>query len=171
MSTLIENANTAASMIDSWRNQTEGTIVQIKIPEGIKAIRRYAYAYYYYNSSLEIEPFTLAIPEGVTEIGLYAFYSNYKIENYYLPSTLTSIGYNAFSSDTKTPLRKIFIPVSVVSIGDYAFRNTNLMDVYYEGSEVQWSAVTKGVNIFPEWYHASVAMHYNSKREDAYPST
>jgi len=62
----------------------------------------------------------LTLPSGITEIYKYAFY--YRIG-------LTSIA----------------IPLSVNSIGDYAFSGcSSLKSITYQGTVLQWNAITKG---------------------------
>jgi len=62
----------------------------------------------------------LVIPDGVTSIGMCAFY------NY-------------------TALTSVTIPDSVTSIGDYAFSDcTSLTSIKYRGTEAQWNSISKG---------------------------
>ena len=63
----------------------------------------------------------LEIPEGVTEIGSYAFL-NSTVQEVKLPSTLTTIGEYAFQNSALT---SIMIPASVTNIGEYAFTQTD----------------------------------------------
>ena len=62
---------------------------------------------------------TLVIPEGVTSIGIGAFYGNKTVTSITLPSTLTSISKWAFTQCDK------------------------LKDVYFNGTQEQWRAITK----------------------------
>ena len=59
------------------------------------------------------------IPEGVTIIGGWAFYSCSGLTNIEIPSSVTSIGIRAFSGCDS--LTSVEIPSSVTSIGNYAF--------------------------------------------------
>ena len=61
------------------------------------------------------------IENGVTSIGVYAFYDCKALENITIPSSVTSIGKTSFNSCYA--LTDITIPSSVTSIGDYAFAN------------------------------------------------
>ena len=56
-------------------------------------------------------------------------------------------------------LTKVTIPSSVTSIGECAFYNTDLKDVYYGGTEAQWKAIQIG-----EYNEAltKAKIHYNS---------
>ncbi|HEM5095318.1 TPA: leucine-rich repeat protein [Streptococcus suis] len=60
----------------------------------------------------------IEIPEGMTTIDSGAFSGNKTLKEIILPSTLTSIGYNAFEN---SGLEKLVLPVSLTSIGDRAF--------------------------------------------------
>lgn len=67
---------------------------------------------------------SVIIEEGVTSIGKYAFYNC-------------------------TNLSRVTIPSTVTSIGDYAFMNcTAIKDIYYNGTEEQWSQITLASRVF-----------------------
>lgn len=61
----------------------------------------------------------VVIPDGITEIGDYAFYGYSELKSVHIPDSVNSIGYAAFRQCTK--LESVVIPDSVTSIGDYAF--------------------------------------------------
>ena len=63
------------------------------------------------------------IPNGVTEIGVYAFYNCGEIINIELPQTLEKIGNMAFESCRG--LKSISLPESLKEIGGRAFANCN----------------------------------------------
>ena len=63
----------------------------------------------------------LVIPEGVTNVGKYAFYDCSSITSVTLPNSVTRIGSSAFHSCSS--LTSITIPNSVTSIGNSAFYN------------------------------------------------
>ncbi len=65
----------------------------------------------------------VTIPNSVTSIGAYAFYSYYKLTSVTIPDSVTSIGYYAFSYCNR--LTSVTIPDSVTSIGYYAFYYCN----------------------------------------------
>ena len=56
-----------------------------------------------------------------------------------VPDGVTVIGERAFYDSAK--LTRITIPVSVTKIGNSAFSGTDLTDVYYEGSQIQWNKI------------------------------
>ena len=70
----------------------------------------------YLNGSLVTD---LAIPDGVTSIGRYAFYGCSTLTSVAIPSSVTSIGSSAFSGCSA--LTSVTIPSSVTSIGSSAF--------------------------------------------------
>ena len=74
------------------------------------------------------------VPDGVTGIEAYAFYSCYKLTSITIPESVTSIGEGAFD-------------------GCY-----NVTDAYYAGTEEQWHAIDFGWNSLA-W---SATIHYNS---------
>ena len=62
----------------------------------------------------------IVVEEGVTSIGMYAFYDLSVMESIVLPESLTSIGYSAFQ---KTLMKSIEIPEGVTTIGPWAFES------------------------------------------------
>ena len=62
-----------------------------------------------------------------------------------IPNGVTSIGRRAFSHYSR--LTSVNIPNSVTSIGMSAFYDCiKLRNIYYEGTEEQWNAITKDTN-------------------------
>lgn len=73
--------------------------------------------YFAYMKWEFIKPETVTLPDTITEIGTGAFYQN--------------------------DLSKIYVPDSLLSIGEDAFYDcANLTDIYYSGTEEQWSAIS-----------------------------
>lgn len=80
------------------------------------------------------------IPEGVTSIGNWAFFSCWQLTDVTIPESVTSIGDYAFNWSGE--LNAITIAKSVTSIGRGAFSYcTGLKDVYYMGSRTQWKNI------------------------------
>ncbi len=65
------------------------------------------------------------VPNGVTNIGDYAFQQNSLLKNITIPNTVTDIGRFAF--DYCSSLSEVTIPNSVTSIGDSAFSGCTLL--------------------------------------------
>lgn len=85
------------------------------------------------------------IPDGITVIGSYAFASCTSLASVTISDSVTSIGANAFGNCTS--LASITIPASVTSIGSSAFEDCKILkNIYYTGTQVQWTNITKGAN-------------------------
>ena len=92
---------------------------------------------------------SVTVPEGVTEIGSYAFLDS-TVQEVKLPSTLTTIGKYAF---TRSALTSITIPASVTTIEAHAFTKTkSLTYAVIEGNP------TLGNNAFSESGIKSIKM-------------
>ena len=99
------------------------------------------------------------IPDTVTSIGDYAFYSCKNLLSISFPDGITTI--EAYILYQGHALKTVYIPASVTTIADSAFIFcSGLTDVYYGGSEEQWSAVEIAAN--NDEITAGVRMHYNS---------
>ena len=88
--------------------------------------------YYAHNLYLNGELVTdLVIPEGVTSIGLYAFYNCTSLKSITIPSSVTSIGYGAFEDCTS--LNDVYISDIAawcnISFGSYTANP--LYDLFY----------------------------------------
>ena len=87
----------------------------------------------------------ITIPSSVTSIGFNAFYACRDLTSVTISNSVISIGDCAFR-DCRS-LTSITIPDSVTSIGDFAFANDeSLATVTYEGTAEQWDAIVKGGN-------------------------
>ena len=78
-------------------------------------------------------PRRITIPSSLTSIGYEAFQGCTSLTNVTIPNSVTSIGGSAFGWCTS--LTSITIPNSVTSIGDWAFHScTGLSAVYFKGN-------------------------------------
>ena len=89
---------------------------------------------------------TVIVPEGVTSIGNIAFYLNTTITTVSLPTTLTTIGDQAFRS---TSITSVNIPANVTYVGYLTFSNNlrTLASVNFQGTAAN-SALTVGNTAF-----------------------
>ena len=104
----------------------------------------------------------IELPDSVKSIGQYAFQGCTALKNLTTPSQLREIGQSAFKDCTGletlnipsvetidasafsgcTALTSVSLPKNVKTIGNAAFRYCeSIKDVYYAGSETEWSAI------------------------------
>jgi len=95
----------------------------ITLPSTLKSIGRYAIA------GCRALRGVVVVPEGVTELGNYAFCCS-GMSNVVLPSTLKKIGFSAFQDCDR--LSYVVVPDGVSSIGDKAFHQ--IPSVVYGGN-------------------------------------
>jgi len=134
--------------VTAWKKEyrSENTVI---IPPNTTKIERLAFNGWRFK--------TLVLPEGLLEIGEYAFNSNNGLERVEFPSTLISIGSDAFwncrnlkevvfnnglkeigkgAFELCSSLEKIVIPKSVEKIEGNAFENcSKLRDIFCEAEE------------------------------------
>lgn len=126
-------------------------VEKVVVKEGVKAIGYEAFAADAWSLT------SVSLPDSLTLIALDAFNGCTALTEIALPGGVTEIQRNAFYG-CKT-LKRISIPAAVTAIGDDAFYNTALSDVYYGGTEEQWSAITIGSS---NQRLTNAARHYNS---------
>ena len=86
---------------------------------------------------------SVTIPGSVTSIEGYAFAYCSALTSLIIHDGTTSIGISAFMNCTS--LGSVTIPRSVTDIGGYAFGSCrSLADVYYGGTETDWTKITIG---------------------------
>lgn len=91
----------------------------------------------------------VVIPDGVTEIGAFAF--NYcEMQQVKISSTVTKIGEYAFEGCKQ--MTELSFTGNVTVIGECAFSCPELTKINFDGSEEQWHALIPHY-IFFEWWH------------------
>ncbi len=112
----------------------------------------------YVNGELVTE---VTVPDGITEIGEYAFYGYKELKSISIPEGVTSIGNNAFYGCTG--LTSVTVPDSLTTIGAYAFsgcsalKNVHLHDgitsigayAFYGCSGLESIKIPKGITSIP----------------------
>lgn len=163
---LVGSGNTHYCSVDGVlfnKNKTEilqypagKTTTSYEIPAGVTTICEDAFIG---CTSLE----SVTIPDGVATIGFGAFDDCTSLKSVTIPDTVTTMNNAAFSGCTSltkvtipkkvttigngtfrdcTSLTEVMIPVGITSIGISAFEGcTSLRNVYYSGSEEEWSRV------------------------------
>ncbi len=133
------------------------SLTSVSIPDSVTNISSYAFSG---CSSLT----GINIPDSVTYLGDTAFSGCSSLTNISIPAGVTRIERRTF--DGCSSLTSINIPDSVTYLGDAAFSGcSGLKDVYYAGSQEQWSKIEiddlKNESLF------SATIHYNSSGPDA----
>lgn len=106
---------------DNYKALIEKTLVDVVIPNGVTKIT--PYTFYSKDTSSVIKSITF--PDGIEEIGDYAFYYCRDAVITSLPKTLKKIGSSAFYYCEKTGELKS-LPSGLTYIGSYAFRDARL---------------------------------------------
>ncbi|MCH5187454.1 MAG: leucine-rich repeat domain-containing protein [Oscillospiraceae bacterium] len=128
------------------------SLKSIDIPDSVQTIGNNAFLW---CRSLE----SVNMGNGVETIGKSAFDNCWALTNLNMGSSVVSIGSRAFNS---CAFADIELPVSLKIISESAFRSCDdLTDVYYGGSEQDWSMITIG-NYNEPLLDAKI--HYNSSR-------
>ena len=116
ISGVIDIPSTITTNTDAFRGCTNITKITIRKPKG-------GYADYAFSGCTNLTEVRLYVPTGYTDftiISYYCFANCASLTKVYLPSTITDIKDNAFVGCTA------------------------LTDIYFEGTESQWQAITKG---------------------------
>ena len=99
---------------------------------------------------------SIVIEDGATHIGNYAFWQFAGVKSAVIPDSVKTIGILAFNGDGN--LESVTIGSGISKIGTRAFNYClKLSDVYYNGTEEQWDAVTVESNNDPL---QNAAFHY-----------
>lgn len=137
---------------------TCGSNLKWKLEDGTLTVSGTGAMYNYDYGSGRIQPWPgdsieeVVIGSGVTSIGNYAFEECHGINSVTIGKDVKSIGKGAFYTLYGGP-ESITIPVSVTSIGDYAFNGWDLITVNYGGTVNQW----KAMNTYDRNYYLAAA--------------
>ena len=124
--------------IGDWAFSGCSKLAKVTIPASVTMIGNEAF-----RSCTALANVVFAGDSGLTDIGQQAFYGCTALANFTIPNGITAINISAFSESTG--LTSVTIPASVTSIGKTAFFEcTSLSTIFYQGTEAQWNAVTKG---------------------------
>ncbi len=123
----VSHENRRFKAIDGNLYSRDGTILlryaqgkcarSFRVPNGVKAIGNYAFAFSKYLDEV-------ILPEGLEVIGDYAFKQCLSIKKIEIPSTVHSIGNNAF--EWCICLNQLTLHEGLISIGLHAFRRCGL---------------------------------------------
>ncbi len=134
-------------------NWNRGKIKKVTIENGVTSIGVYAFW-----DCIGLTDVT--IPDSVTEIEWSSFSGCIRLKNIHLPYGVTTIEYSAF--DDCRSLTSIALPSSLTFLASSAFKNCiSLTDVYYAGTESQWNDLRKYVNASDDSLK-DVTIHYNA---------
>ena len=132
----LESLNSALNGDDSYKELVQqvisGTLTELRATdlEGITEIRDYAF----YNCySLRL----VELPETVNRIGAYAFANCSNLETIIIPDGVQEIGERAFTGCRN--LYSVTLPESVY-VGNFAFYNTGIIDVYLPANCSNWGS-------------------------------
>ena len=116
-------------------------LTSIIIPDSVTSIE-----YGAFDACIKLTSVT--IPNGITNIPEWAFSECRSLKSVTIPDGVASIGRYAFQVCEE--LTSVIIPDSVKNIGTGAFQGcSNLEDVYYNGTQEQWSQISIGSNNTP----------------------
>lgn len=113
------------------------SLTNIRIPYSVVAIGDQAFI----NCGLE----SIEIPDSIEVIGSNAFSGCANLESIEIPAGVLKLSFGVFMNCSK--LASIHIPISVVQVDKNAFLGCmGLTDVYYEGTQAEWSEIAIGEN-------------------------
>ena len=158
----VDAANTAYKSVDGALFSKDGTEMisygaghtasSYTVPDGVKKLHPSTFSY---TEALE----KVLLPDSLEEIGNWAF-GHTGVKSLLVPPHVKTIEFNAFGGCEN--LASVTLPARLTALGDRAFEDSKaLTDIYFEGTEEQWAALTKGHEETLE----GITIHY---RFDAY---
>ena len=124
-------------------------LAEINLPDGLTTIGE---GVFYYTPITEID-----LPDSLTELGSNVFHYCNKLESIKFPSGLTEIKSRTIHGGES--LKSLYIPKSVTSIGeDMVTICRTITDIYYEGTETDWSKLA--MNDETQYSLANATVHF-----------
>ena len=108
------------------------SIKEITIPDSVTSIAASAFSG---CRSLE----NIVLSNNITKLSDYTFISCAALKSITIPEGVTEIGISAFS---ETSLEDMYVPKSVVTIGDHVVDSID--NVYYAGTKTEWDNISIG---------------------------
>ncbi|MBO5287531.1 MAG: leucine-rich repeat domain-containing protein [Clostridia bacterium] len=112
-------------------------ITSIELPSTVTTIGKYAFGY---CSELT----TATIPGSVTTIGDCTFYECKKLDSITLGEGITYISQEMFRYCKA--LKSITIPTTITKMHWWAFANSGICEIYYDGTEAEWNKIENKSN-------------------------
>ena len=134
---------------------------KIVVEDGVTSIGSYAF-------SFDLSVTDVTLPSSLKTIGRNAFWGCYGLTSVVIPEGVTTIGAYAFAQCTA--MEAITVPASTTELGNHAFDtgeyydgsyHTQLTDIYYGGSRQQWYDAGGG-----DAAPMVVTIHYNGATGD-----
>ena len=119
-----------------WLIGYTGTLSELVLPESFNGKDYDIYTNAFYESNIQ----SIVIPACVNVIYDYAFYGS-DVVSLVIRDGVTQIGTAAFMRCTN--LKSVNIPSSVEAIEGYAFCDCGKVNVYFAGSQREWSGILK----------------------------
>lgn len=136
-------------------------IKKIVVKEGVTSIGSYAF-------SFDLSVTDVTLPSSLKTIGNDAFLGCYGLTSVVIPEGVTSVG--AYAFEQCSAIKTITVPASATKFGDHAFDtreyydgsyHTQLTDIYYGGSMGQWYDAGGGDAALTD-----VTVHFNGTTGD-----
>lgn len=136
-------------------------IKKIVVKEGVTSIGSYAF-------SFDVHVTDVTLPSSLKTIGNDAFLGCYGLTSVVIPEGVTSVG--AYAFEQCSAIKTITVPASATKFGDHAFDtreyydgsyHTQLTDIYYGGSMGQWYDAGGGDAALTD-----VTVHFNGTTGD-----
>ena len=117
----VVNAGSDDTATEMIKGIIRRSLISLNIPDGITSIGEYAF--YSYTNLQEV-----IFPDSVSSLGDHAFQGCRGITNFSIPSSITSLGYYSLADIGNTTLT---VPNTVTSIGGFAFAQCQRLTTVY----------------------------------------